>query len=122
MLRERMNTDYDVWAPPFKKFRYVSDTPFMKKLTRIRANAVYEPIVILHPLLPVTQDPVVQTHHFLSKMVRFLYRPHDPDGIRLTVKKLLQTSDNRRGRGAMPTARIRRDDQDLGIARRQGHL
>ena len=62
MLRERMNTDDDVRAPALKKLDDITHTPFMKKLARLGPKAIHAPVEILHPVLPVAQYPVVQTH------------------------------------------------------------
>src|SRR6185436_8599331 len=88
-------------------------TPFVKKLARLRSKPIYEPVVILHPVLPVTQNPVVQTHQLRAEMVRLFNRTHDPDRIRLTFEKLLHTGDDRCRGGAMSAAGVRRDDQNF---------
>src|SRR5687767_12204702 len=105
-----MNTDDDVRAPALDNVAQVTDAPFMKKLARIRTDAVDDPVVILHPVLTVAQDPVVQPHQLVSEMMRFFDRAHDSHRIRFAVEKLLHAGNDRSGRGAMSTAGVRRDD------------
>src|SRR5215510_11140929 len=94
----------------------------MKELARIRTDAVDEPVVILHPVLTIAQDPVVQPYQFIGEVMRLLNRANYAHRIRFTIKKLLHTRDNRRRRGPMPAAGVGGDDQDLRYARLRGHL
>src|ERR1043165_3175889 len=121
MLRERMNTDDNMRAPALEKLDDITHTPLMKKLARLSTKSIYEPVVILHPVLPVTQDPVVQTHQLRAEMMRLFNRTHYPDRIRLAFEKLLHTGDDRRRSGAMSATSVRRDDQYFRDALRLGH-
>ena len=108
-----MHADDDVRTPALKQIRDITHAAFMKKLARLRPDVVHAPVEILHPVLPVAQYPVVQPHQLRAEMMRLLNCAHDPDRIRLTIKKLLHTRDNRRRSGTMPATSVRRDDQDL---------
>jgi hypothetical protein len=57
-----MDADDDMWTPTFKESGNVRHTALMKKLARFRTNVIYAPVEVLHPVLPVAQYPVVQTH------------------------------------------------------------
>src|ERR1051325_3874851 len=116
MLRERMHADDDVRTPAFKQAGDVRDASFMKKPARLRTDEVDEPVVILHPVLPVAQYPVIQTHQLRAEVMRLLNRAHDSDRIRFAIEKFLHSRDDCRRRGPMSTARVRRDDQNLWYA------
>ena len=62
VLREWMNADHDVWTPALKKIHDITDAPLMEKLARLRPDAVHAPVKVFHPVLPVAQNPVVQTY------------------------------------------------------------
>src|SRR5580765_7111252 len=96
-----MNADNDVRAPAFKKISDVSNAAFMKKLTRVWTNAIDDPVVILHPVLAITQNPVVETNELIGEMMRFLDGAHDANRVGFAVQKLLHSRDNRGRGGAM---------------------
>jgi hypothetical protein len=108
-----MNADHDVRAPALKQTGNIRHTSFTKKLARLRPNVVHTPVEILHPVLPVSQYPVVQTHQLRAQVMRLLNRAHDPNRVRLTVEKLLHSRNNRSRGRPVPTTRVRRDNQDL---------
>src|SRR5690348_12653667 len=116
-----MHTDDDVWAPALKQTAHVTNTALVKKLARVWTNAIDDPVVILHPVLPVAQQPVVKTDQLVREMMRLLDRTHDANRIRLTVEKLLHTGNDRSRSGTMPAACVGRDDQDLRYARLVWH-
>ncbi len=62
VLRQRVYADHDVRAPALKQLDDITDAAFVKKLARLRTDAIHAPVKILHPMLPVAQYPVVQTH------------------------------------------------------------
>src|ERR1043165_819637 len=111
-----MYADYDMRTPALKQTGDITHTPFIKKRARLRPDVIYEPVVILHPVLLVTQDPVIQPHQLRAEVMRFFNRAHDPDRIRFAVKKLLHTRNDRGRSRTMPTARVRRNDQNLWYA------
>src|SRR5690242_79922 len=117
-----MNADDDVRAPTFEQSSHVTDATFVEKLTRVWTNAVDDPVVILHPVLAVAENPVVETNQFVSEVMRFLDGAHDTNCVRLAVQKLLHSRDNRRCGRAMPAARVGRDDQYLRNALLSWHL
>src|SRR5207249_9834172 len=59
VLRQRMHADDDVRAPALKQFAHVTDASRMKELARLWPKAINQPVVVLHPVLFVAQQPVV---------------------------------------------------------------
>src|SRR6185295_7045542 len=113
MLRQRVHADNYVWAPTLKDFNHVADAALMKKLSRLRTKAVHRPIDILHPGLPVSEYPIVDTNHLGGDGMRLFYGTNNANCIRLTLKKLVHAGHNRSGRRAMPAAGVGRDDQNF---------
>src|SRR6476646_4703415 len=112
-----MNADDDVRAPAFEDVADITNATFMKKLARVWTNAIDDPVVILHPVLAIAQDPVVKTDQLVREMMRFLNGTHDANRVRLAVQKLLHSRHDRGRGGAMSATRIGRDDQYLWNAR-----
>src|SRR6185503_4795248 len=96
MLRQGMNTHDHVQAPAFKNLRDVADAALMEKLPRLRTKLVDGPVKIFHPVLLVSEHPVVTGDHLRSDRVRLFYRPNDAHRIRLSVEKLLHAGHDRR--------------------------
>src|SRR5437868_7209159 len=105
-------------APPFEQFNDVTNAAFLEKLARLRPKSIDEPIEILHPTLPIPQQPVVEAYQLCRDFMRIFDGFDDTHGIRLTVKKLLHTGNNRRRCGTMSTTGVRGDDQDFRNALR----
>src|SRR5258705_7779186 len=116
MLGERVNTHNDMRTPTFEKFCYIGNASFVKELARFRSDPVHAPIKVLHPVLPVSQNPIVQLNQTRGEMVRLFNRFHHSNRIRLTFKKFLHPSNNCGGGGTVPSTGVRRDDEDLGCA------
>ena len=66
MLRQRVHADNYVRAPTLKDFNHVADAALMKKLSRLRTKTIDRPIDVLHPRLPVSEHPIVETNHLRS--------------------------------------------------------
>src|ERR1043165_5252770 len=112
-----MHADDDVRAPAFEQSANVTDATLVKKLARVRADAIDDPVVVLHPLLAIAQQPVVKTNEFVGEMMRFFDGAHHANRVRLAVEKLLHAG-NDRGRGrAMSATGVGGDDKDLWEAR-----
>src|ERR1041385_4062712 len=91
----------------------------MKELARLGTKAIDQPVVILHPMLLVTQQPVVNRHQPGGEMMRFLDRANHAHGVRFTLYETLNAGHDRRGRRAVTTAGVGRDDEDFwSLARR----
>jgi hypothetical protein len=54
-----MDADYNMWTPAFKDFGAKGYAALMKELSCFRTKLVNTPIQVLHPMLPVAQEPVV---------------------------------------------------------------
>src|SRR5262245_2352499 len=85
----------------------------MKKLERLWPEAVYQPVVILHPVLLVAQQPVVDSHQPGREVVRFFYRAHDANRIGLALHETFDAGHDRRRRRTMAAACVGRDDEDF---------
>ena len=118
MLRQRVNTNDNVWTPAFKKFRTKTDTALMKELSCLWSDVIDQPVEVLHPVLPIREDPVVKTDQTRRKMVRLLNRPYHTNCIRFAFQKLLNTSNDGCRCGPVSATGIRRDDQNFRNALR----
>jgi hypothetical protein len=54
-----MYTYHYMWAPSLENLKDVTYASLLEKLTSFRTKPVYAPIEILHPVLPVTEQPVI---------------------------------------------------------------
>ena len=114
MLCQRVHADDDVRAPALEQFVDVADAATIEEFARFGAKTVDRPEEILHPVLPVTEHPVVDAHQPRRDRMRLFNRAHDAHGIRVSREELLQARRNRHRRRAMPAARVGRDDQNFG--------
>jgi hypothetical protein len=57
-----MHADYDVRTPTFKQSRHITNASPMKELPCFRTNVIDAPVEVLHPVLPVGQDPIVKAN------------------------------------------------------------
>jgi hypothetical protein len=57
-----MNANNYVRAPTLKLLGAETNASFVEKFPRLRTHAINNPIQILHPVLAVSQQPVVQTN------------------------------------------------------------
>src|ERR1051325_1924736 len=115
MLRQGMDTDNDVRTPALDDIADIADAARMKELAGLRTKAIDQPVVILHPVLLVSQQPVVDRHQLGREVMRFLDGPDDAHRVRFTLHKTLYASHDGRGRGAMAAARVGRDDENFWI-------
>src|ERR1051325_1427062 len=111
-----MDTDYDVWTPTFENLCAITDAAFMKEFARLGAKAIDHPIQILHPVLAIAQQPVVETDQLCRDLVRLFHGFNDAHRIRLTLEKLLDTGNDRSRSRAMAAAGVRRHDRDFRVA------
>src|SRR5688572_30733795 len=105
-----MNADHYMRAPTLKELGDISDATLMKKLARLWPKPVYAPVKVLHPVLPIPQQPVVDTYHSGGQRMRLFNRPNHAHRIRLPVEKLLHACDNCSRGGTVTTASVRRDN------------
>src|SRR6266550_3510023 len=105
-----MYADHDVRAPTLKKLFDKPDAAFLKELASFRAKAVDAPVEILHPVLPVTQQPVVKVNQLSCYRVGFFDRFYNSHCVRLTIEELLHAGNNRRRSGTMSATGVGRDD------------
>jgi hypothetical protein len=108
-----VDADDDVRAPPREEFADVADRAAVEELARLGADAVDEPVEVLHPVLPVPQHPVVALHHLRRQVVRLLDGAHHADGVGVSLEELLHPGDDGRRRRAVTAARVGRDDEDF---------
>src|SRR5580765_7530210 len=101
-----MNTDYNVRAPFFELVAKVTDTVFLKYLACLGPDLVHKPIEVLHPILLVSEEPVVDRDKFVCQVMRFFSGPDHSHGDRFTVPKPLQSDRNRVRGTAMTTASV----------------
>src|SRR5207248_2211246 len=85
----------------------------MKELARLWPKAINQPVVVLHPMLFVAQQPVVKSDQFRGEMMRFFDSAHHADGVRFTFHKAFDPRNDRRRRRAMTAAGVRRDDENF---------
>src|SRR5205807_4824445 len=85
----------------------------MKELARLWPKAINQPVVVLHPMLFVAQQPVVKSDQFRGEMMRFFDSAHHADGVRFTFHKTFDPRNDRRRRRAMTAAGVRRDDENF---------
>src|SRR6266478_2673264 len=108
-----MHTDDNVRAPALKQAANIDDAARMKELARLWPEAIDQPIVILHPMLLVSQQPVVERDQLGGEMMRFFDRAHDPHCVRFTFNKALDARNDRRRCRTVSATGIGRDDQNL---------
>jgi hypothetical protein len=63
VLRQWVDADDDVRAPAFEEVTDVADRPLVEEFARLGAEAVDAPVEVLHPVLLVAQQPVVEPDH-----------------------------------------------------------
>ena len=97
-VEQRMHAHHDVRTPLLKLAGYVSNCALVEKLARIGTKPIDEPVVILHPTLAVTQQPVVNSYHLRRQMVGFFDSANRANRVGLTVHERLNAGDNRRRR------------------------
>src|SRR2546421_11924540 len=107
MLRKWMNTHHNVRAPALEEFIHVANASLMEEFSCFWSEPVNKPVKIFHPMLPVSQQPIVEPNHLRSNCVRLLHCPHNTHRIRLTLKKSLYSRDDRCRRRAVSAACVR---------------
>ena len=113
VLSQRMYADDNVRTPALKKLAHITDATRMKELARFRSKAVDGPVKILHPMLLVTQQPVVETNQPVGDRRRFFHRAHHANRIRFAFDEALNAGHDRGCGRAMTAAGIGRNDQNL---------
>src|SRR5437867_3746167 len=106
MLRQGMYANDDMRAPCFEKVSGVSDASPIKKFPRFRAKPINRPIKILHPALPMPQDPVIEADELLCYVMRFFNTANDPYRSRSAVPKFLQSMGDRLRRRTVSAAGV----------------
>src|SRR5437773_12141852 len=117
MLCQRMHADHDVRAPALEQITHITYAARMKELERLWPETVNQPVVVLHPVLFISQQPVVDGHHYSREVMRLFDGPHHANSIRFTFDEALDAGHDRRGRGAVTTAGVGRDDEDFWTVR-----
>src|ERR1051326_1077029 len=112
-----MHADDDMRTPFVELTRNVTNRAFVKEFTCVWAESIDEPVVVLHPMLLVTQQPVVDGDELCCKMMRLFDRANRPNRVRLALHKRLNPRHDRRRRRAMTAAGIGGDDQDFRCVR-----
>ena len=110
VLRQRVDADDNVRTPALKKGAHISDAAGMKEFARLRTKTIDGPVEVLHPMLFVAQDPVVEINELCADVMGFFNCAHDTNRVRLALEEILDASDNRRGRRSMATARVGRNN------------
>jgi hypothetical protein len=62
MLRQRMDTHNHVRTPTFKNLGHVTNATLVEKLACLGTNPVNKPIQVFHPVLFVSQHPIVEVN------------------------------------------------------------
>src|SRR5256714_15187190 len=96
---------------------YVYKRSAIEEPTRLWPQAVDAPEEVLHPVLLVPQNPVVDGDHLSGQVVRLFDRAHDANRVRVALPKLLHTGHDRGGGRAVAAARVGRDDQNFRDSR-----
>jgi hypothetical protein len=60
VLRKRVNTYDDMRAPTLEELGYISNTSLMKEFACFGPHMIHAPVEVFHPVLAITQNPVVQ--------------------------------------------------------------
>src|ERR1051325_7972527 len=113
VLRERVNADDDVRTPALEEVAEQSDASPVKEVSGFGSKAIDGPVEILHPMLAMTQDPIVEPDQLCRNLMRFLDGAHHPHGVGASAEEFLDTGHNRSGSRPMAAARVRRDDQNF---------
>src|SRR6476620_1968678 len=108
-----MHANNDMRTPFLKLPGHITNGTLVEELSGIRAKAIDEPIIVLHPMLFVSQQPVVDSHHLCGQMMRLFHRANGSDRVRLAFHKAFDAGHNRRCRRSMSAARVGRDDEDF---------
>src|SRR5260370_4913972 len=117
-----MYTDDDVRTPAIEEAAHKTDTSRLKELALLRPKAIDGPVVILHPVLLVSQDPVIQANQLSTEVVRFFDRADDSNRVGFSLEKTVNPGHDCRRRRPMAPARVGRDNQNLRPLRRSAHL
>src|SRR2546425_7912664 len=94
-------------APALEQLGHVANASLMEKLPRLWPEPVHAPVKILHPMLPVAQNPIVEPDHFRCDCMGLFNCSDHANSVRLTLEKLLYAGHDRRRRRAMAAARVR---------------
>src|SRR6266496_5617907 len=117
MLGEWVNADNNLRTPALEKIGHITHCSLVEKLARVWTEAIDCPVEIFHPVLPISQHPVVETDKFRRDVVSFFNRAHNANSVGFAFDKALNASHNRcRGR-AMASASVRRNDQNFRSVR-----
>src|SRR2546423_2816348 len=101
-----MDTDNHMRTPTFKQFNHIADASLVEELASLGTKPVHAPIKILHPVLPVSQYPIVEPDHFRGDCMGLFNCSDHPNSVRLTLEKLLHAGHDRGCRRAMASARV----------------
>jgi hypothetical protein len=91
-----MDADDYMRAPPFKQSGYVANTSSMKEFAGLGPDSINAPVEVFHPVLAISQNPIVESNKFGGKVMRFFDSSHNSDSNRLTLEKLLHACNYRR--------------------------
>src|SRR5437899_9574 len=83
VLCQRVDADDNVRTPALKKGPHISDAAGMKEFARLRAETIDGPVEVLHPMLFVAQNPVVQINELCADMMGFFNCTYDTNRVRL---------------------------------------
>src|SRR5437588_6427575 len=101
-----MHADDNVRTPSLKQAANICDAARMKELARLWPEAIDEPVVILHPVLLISQQPVVERDELGGEMMRFFDRADDPHRVRFTFDEAFDARNDRRRCRTVSTAGI----------------
>lgn len=109
MLRQRMNAHDDMRTPFLEDITRIGKAFAMQEAALLRTHLVDRPIEILHPMLLVLKDPVIDVHQTLGDAVRVLDRTYRADRDRIAAPKSLKSIRNGLSRRTVAAARVGRD-------------
>src|SRR5215813_2869199 len=108
-----MHADHHVRTPLLKLSGDVTNRAFIEELAGVGTKSINQPVVILHPVLLVSQQPVVDGNELGSEMMRFFDGADDANSIRLALDEAFDARHNRRRRGTMTAAGVGRNDENF---------
>jgi len=89
-----MNTHHNVRAPSFKQSNHVSNRTLVEELPSFGSDSIHAPVEVFHPVLAVTEDPVIEMNKSAGKVMRFFDSFDDANGVRLALQEFLHTRDD----------------------------
>ena len=105
-----MNTDDNMRTPTFEDLRAVANAAFLEELACLRTQLVDNPVQVFHPVLPIAQQPVVESDKTCGEMVGLFDGANYSHSVRLALEKPLHPGNNRRSRRTMAATRVGRND------------